>query len=257
MMKGSTHSLATRAKLSDTKKGKHYSPKTEFRVGNQINLGRKHSEETRRKISKTWRRKGLAPWNKGTETPLETRRKIGESLRGRRPWNKGLKTPEGTKKKLSLASRGRHYSPKTEFKKGQFAGDKNPAKLVVVRKRISERKSGKPHFNQRGENHPSWKGGITPKNEGLRKELGYKLWRKAVFRRDDWTCQKCAVRGTILHAHHLNNFAGYATMRTLLENGTTLCKKCHVGFHRVYGTRDNTQEQLKEFLGTFSQTHKL
>ena len=40
-------------------------------------------------------------------------------------------------------------SLKTEFKKGQGAGDKNNAKKPGVGEKISKAKKGKPHLNQR------------------------------------------------------------------------------------------------------------
>src|SRR3990167_3882745 len=42
-----------------------------------------------------------------------------------------------------------------------------------------------------GEKSPSWKGGITPINEKLRRTIDYKNWRKAVYERDNFTCQEC------------------------------------------------------------------
>ena len=40
----------------------------------------------------------------------------------------------------------------------------------------------------RGKNHLWWRGGITKTNEKIRKSLKYKNWRKAVFKRDNYTC---------------------------------------------------------------------
>lgn len=247
MKKGFKYSEKTTKKMSAAKKGRRYSHKTEFKKGHKINLGRRRSEETKEKISKTWFKSGDVPWNKGKELSLNTKKKLSEALKGRKPWNRGKKTPEDIKKKLSELAKGKHWSPKTEFKKGQYAGAKNPAKQIDVRKKISEAKKGQPHFNQRRENHPNWKGGITPLNEKLRRTLKYKAWREAVFVRDNWICQKCGTRGGILHSHHLRNFADHFSHRTSIQNGITLCKACHVEFHKIYGVKNNTREEFEEF----------
>ncbi len=48
-------------------------------------------------------------------------------------------------------------------------------------------------------------------------------WRKAVFKRDDYTCQECGIRGTYLEADHIKPFAFFPELRTELSNGRTLC----------------------------------
>ena len=82
------------------------------------------------------------------------------------------------------------------------------------------------------ENHYNWKGGITPLNEIARKSNRHKKWRAAVFERDDYTCQNCNVRGGRLHAHHIKPFAEYHDLRFDVDNGVTLCRKCHRAIHR-------------------------
>ena len=82
----------------------------------------------------------------------------------------------------------------------------------------------------------------------IRNSVEYDLWREAVFSRDNWTCQKCIQRGGILHAHHIFNFATHLDLRFAIDNGITLCKKCHKEFHKIYGNKNNTWEQLSEFL---------
>ena len=248
MVKGSKHSKEAKRKMSKAHKGKHYSLKTEFKKGNKINLGRKHSEDWRKKVSRGWFKKGGIPWNKGREMPVKTKRKLSKALKGHEAWNKGKEMPEETKKKLSKLLKGRRCSPETEFKKGQHKGSENPAKRIEVRRKISKAKKGKPHFNQRGENHGNWKAGITPKNEKIRKALEYKSWREAVFARDNWTCQKCGKKGSKLVSHHLYNFADFPESRTSIENGITLCKKCHIEFHEIYGLKNNTKEEFEELL---------
>jgi len=89
---------------------------------------------------------------------------------------------------------------------------------------------------------------VLTDNLAVRKSLENRLWREAVFSRDDYTCQKCTQRGGTLHSHHIFNFSTYLDLRFAIDNGITLCKKCHRAFHHKYGTRKNTWEQLSEFL---------
>lgn len=52
-------------------------------------------------------------------------------------------------------------------------------------------------------------------------------WRKAIFSRDDYTCQICTVRGTYLEADHIKPWAFFPELRFELSNGRTLCRPCH------------------------------
>lgn len=78
-----------------------------------------------------------------------------------------------------------------------------------------------------GENSINWKGGITPINEKLRRTNEYKKWREDVYKRDNYTCQSCGIRGGKLAADHIKPFALYPELRTVLNNGRTLCINCH------------------------------
>lgn len=73
-----------------------------------------------------------------------------------------------------------------------------------------------------------------PDNEkmAIRRSGQYNEWRKAVFERDEYTCQSCGQRGGILNAHHIKQFAKYPDERLNLDNGITLCKDCHRAVHR-------------------------
>lgn len=87
----------------------------------------------------------------------------------------------------------------------------------------------------------------------IRTSSVYSEWRKAVFERDNYTCQKCGVRGGQLHAHHIENFSSREDLRMEVSNGITLCERCHSvkypnSFHAIYGEYNNNLEQLKEFL---------
>ena len=74
---------------------------------------------------------------------------------------------------------------------------------------------------------PNWRGGITPINEKIRKSIEYKLWRKSVFERDDYTCVWCGQKGGKLNADHIKPFAYFPELRFAIDNGRTLCIDCH------------------------------
>jgi len=83
----------------------------------------------------------------------------------------------------------------------------------------------------RGEKHRWWKGGITSTNEAIRKSLEYKLWRKAVFERDNFTCIWCGTKDKTIQADHIQEFSIYPELRFAIDNGRTLCKNCHIKRH--------------------------
>ena len=100
-----------------------------------------------------------------------------------------------------------------------------------------------------GENNGNWQGGITPEHMAIRASTDYLVWRRYVLDRDGDTCQCCGnTEFGILEAHHIYNFADYPDLRLETNNGITLCYECHIGFHKEFGTRNNTPKQLEEFV---------
>ena len=87
-----------------------------------------------------------------------------------------------------------------------------------------------------------------------------KEWRVAVFARDKYTCQCCGdKRGGNLEAHHILNFKTHEHLRLDIDNGITLCEDCHNprikgSFHHTYGVRNNTREQLEEYIAMKQQS---
>ena len=131
---------------------------------------------------------------------------------GKIPWNKG-KTgiySEKTKRKMSIARKGltngmlgKHHTEKTRRKIGEAV--------------------------PKGENHHSWKGGVIPINKKIRQSFEYKLWREAIFKRDNYACIWCGDdKGGNLEADHIKPFALFPELRFAIDNGRTLCHKCHL-----------------------------
>lgn len=52
------------------------------------------------------------------------------------------------------------------------------------------------------------------------------VWRKQVYARDGYACQRCGGKGRI-HAHHIKPWAEYPELRFDVSNGLTLCEDCH------------------------------
>lgn len=63
----------------------------------------------------------------------------------------------------------------------------------------------------------------------------YQNWRKAVYKRDNYTCQSCGKKGTTLNAHHIKAWKLFPKLRYDISNGVTLCEKCHKDYHKKFG----------------------
>ena len=191
-----------------------------------------------KKISETL--KGITPWNKGKTGVYseETLKQISDSQKGEKNHNYGKVRTEETKRKIGLANKGRKIS--NEARKKMSESHKG--------KKLSEEHKKKIGLHEIGEKHWNWKGGLTPENKVIRHSMEYRFWRREVFKRDDYTCQKCGVRGGVIRAHHIESFDNNPDKRILVDNGVTLCKECHRNFHHIFGCGNNTQEQLAKFL---------
>ena len=209
---GKRHSEETKKKISESNKGKHF---------------HKHTEETRRKISETIKKLGLKPpSNLGKKHSRETKQRMSEA-------RKGKKSSKETKWKLSESHKGKKLTEETK-------------------KKISEA--------HRGKKSHLWKGGIALIRYLIRSSSKYKQWRQQIFIRDNFTCQKCKDNsGGNLEAHHKKSFSklleevkNYLPLLGLYEgamiyiplwdlnNGITLCKKCH-----IYKSTKNTKGDFK------------
>ena len=80
-----------------------------------------------------------------------------------------------------------------------------------------------------------WTGNIYPldkrRNYLDRRCKKYKDWRKEVLKRDNNKCIMCNSN-VGLEAHHIKEFSKYVNLRSNVDNGITLCNKCHKNLHR-------------------------
>ena len=88
---------------------------------------------------------------------------------------------------------------------------------------------------QVGDKSPRWKGGITDANQKIRNGLKHKEWARAVYERDFFACQECGTHclKNYIVAHHIESFAECEALRFEIENGKTMCRKCHIKLHRM------------------------
>ena len=175
----------------------------------------------------------------------------------------GRQQTQSTKDKISKANTGRvftderreqaklrmiEYWKDEEYRKNQHEkhlGRKSPCgmkgKKHSIKSRIQISKSNTKNTEQSKLN--------SLKYYELRRGVENTLWREAVFARDNFTCQCCGDnKGKNLNAHHIRNFLNYEDLRTTISNGITLCKLCHIRFHKIYGLTHTNEQQLEEFL---------
>ncbi len=153
----------------------------------------------------------------------------------------GKKASEETCKKRSISLLGHKVSEESKLKM-------SVSKIGVERSEESKKKQSE---SLKGEKNWNWKGEITPENIKIRNSDEYKQWRKEVFKRDNYTCHKCRVRGGKIQVHHIVNFPDVIKDENKLwntDNGLTFCKKCHKKFHRRFGRKDNIPQQLFAFI---------
>jgi hypothetical protein len=208
-MKGHKVSVETRQKLSVAAKRRMADPKERARISSAL-TGRQASDETKGKMARA---------HKGVKFTKEHRKRIGEA---RRKWW----TDPVNRAKLT----GRKYSQKrcqaiSEGLKRYYADpDHSSPSLGKVFSEEHRRKIGRANS---GEKSYLWKGGITSEVRVARNSMDYKLWRKEVFERDDYTCQRCGRCGGELEAHHVKSFAEHPELRFVVDNGLTYCVRCH------------------------------
>lgn len=215
MLKGSKHKPESLLKISKAKKG------------NTNLLGFKFSEESKKKMSESHKgkpsssntkfKKGHVPWCKGKKFTDEHRKNISIGHKGQKPSDKQIKMARQRWSGIGNPNYGKPMNPDLKLKLINIHKTRKRS-LEEVKKRSDA---------QKGEKGSNWKGGITPKQKSVRNSVEYKTWRKAVFERDNYTCQNCGARGVIIHADHIKSFAHYPELRFELSNGRTLCIDCH------------------------------
>jgi hypothetical protein len=194
----------TKKKISDTLKRRIENMSDDDRKKLQMSLsgknnpmfGKKHSEETRKKMSVS---------HIGQKISQETKDKISKVVKGR-------KHTEYSKLKMSLAQTGRKHS------------EESKKKMSYSRKMLGIY----------GENHPMWKGGVS--NEKYNLQDWTETLRNSIRERDNFTCQECEIHQDELNkklaVHHID----YDKLNCDPKNLITLCTSCHskTNYNREY-----------------------
>lgn len=180
-------------------------------------------------------------------TPEETARRIAT-------WKKNY--VDG-KFKVVVAWTGKHRDETTiqkmrESMKLKWANPDFEKKMVFV-KGHKQYNSGKTHFKKgmKGELNHSWKGGITPLNTQRWHSNEYQQWRRAIFNRDDYTCQivdcpYCGnVKGGEIQAHHIESMFNKPELGYAINNGISFCRIGHNMYHREYGWKHGHKAKKK------------
>ncbi len=160
---------------------------------------------------------------------------------GQSSWNKDIPWTDDQREKIVRVKKGKHYSPKTEFQKGDDPWNKDKKGVMPI-----PWNKDKEWKEMQGVNHPNWKGGATKLGQLIRSQRIYFHWRSDVFKRDNWTCQHCGAKRkkgdrVILHCDHIKPFYKILEENQIktveqakqckelwdITNGRTLCISCH------------------------------
>lgn len=185
-IKGKHHSEETKEKM----KGRH--PKTEFKLGNH---------------PKTEFKKGDVD-NSGEKNPMYGKHHSGE-----------------TKENIRLKNKGKHFSRKTEFKKGTHPKTefKLENKINLGRHHHASSKI-KQSAKKQGIDIKDWKKFIS--REPYSQDWN-NIFKRRVRKRDNQICMVCGIHreklNRVLDVHHIN----YDKKLTIPQNCISLCKSCH------------------------------
>jgi len=182
--------------------------------------------------------------NKGRKHTIETKQKMSASMKGKMPkninmiagWNRGIKMF--------------WYNSKTQgFKKGNKPWNKNKAWSSEIKKKLSISHIG----IQKGDKHPNWRGGKSFEDYG--KEFNKDL-KNEVREKFGYLCQLCGTTEIKekQHSHHID----YDKKNNDIDNNfLPLCRSCHLGtnINRRYWTKlfkdylEEINNELTECIG--------
>jgi 5-methylcytosine-specific restriction endonuclease McrA len=179
----------------------------------------------RQKMSEIALARGYGKWMTGKRHTEESRAKMREVQQaiGREPAERARRSERAKSLGYGKWMSGRQLSPETVEKIVAYRKGKSYPEIYGDT-RASEEARKRREGNRRRFIGRVRKADVRPKHNS---DYRYTEWRTAVFRRDDYTCQACGVRGGRLNAHHIKRWSRHPELRYAVENGKTLCISCH------------------------------
>ena len=158
---------------------------------------------------------------KGMHQDEATKLKISKSMKLLPSWNDGSDKAKKRLEQVRAMGKKHHGEYPSWLKPYQFkiGNNSNP--------------KGRPRL-------PGNEGKYRKPNDKPRHTKEYKLWRLAVFERDNNKCIWCESN-IRLEADHIKPWKDYPELRFAIDNGRTLCHECHkktdnYGFRSRYCT---------------------
>ena len=155
----------------------------------------------------------------------ETKKKIGSNFKG--VFTLSLKNCQKCSKQFRPKNRYTRFCSKSCARKGHTVSNELRLKISKSRTGCVGYWRNKKRPNLSDDKSHFWKGGLTNTHSKIRNSLEYRLWRKSVFERDNYTCVWCNKKGVELQADHIKPFSLFPELRFAIDNGRTLCKECH------------------------------
>lgn len=233
---GRKHTAETRKKMSLSQKGKKFSKKHRENIS-KSKIGKKLSDKRRKQISIQTKKMWADP---------KRRKRQSEVMKGR-------KFTEEHKEKLRMVNLGKKMSKEAIEKMRKNAIGRIPtikgktfeefygcAKAKRIKKKMSQLRKGwkNPFKGKRreemdGKNNPNWRGGSSTEPYPF---MWSEKLREQIRKRDGYKCQLCNIKQKKtpenLHIHHID----YNKKNCELNNLISLCRSCHckTNGHRTY-----------------------
>lgn len=166
---------------------------------------------------------------------------------------------EKTKEKMRLSKLGsrnpRYGKPGTCLGRIQTPEQMEKIKIARSKQVITEEHKRKISLGLRraysdgkrkGEDSPFYIDGRHKGRTPIKQSYEYKLWRKTVFERDNYTCRDCKRRGGELQAHHIKPQSVFPELRFEINNGVTLCRHCHMKTDTFAMRTDKLKQLLRK-----------
>jgi len=169
----------------------------------------------------------MTPWNKGKTGVYSKETLLRKSLA-----TKGIPKSLETRKRMSEGSKGKIMSKEARLKMSLAkAGKKRRPLSLEIKKKISItlKIRNNPNFSEDTIEYKINTGSVE-----------YFHFRKQVLIRDEYTCQRCGNKEN-LEVHHIKPKAQFPEFLCTIENGITLCDKCHCKVDKIrsyFGTRN-------------------